>query len=110
VSATDIRDLVHFSDEGASRETLVEGEHLWSEILCLGSNQRLGPLGDAASDALCVVLAGKVAAQIGRGRNRMRQWDSIVVPAGSELTLANASEEPSVVLLVVAPPPEPANR
>ncbi len=35
----------------------------------------------------------------------MRQWESALVPAGEELTLRNASEEPSVVLLVLAPPP-----
>jgi hypothetical protein len=46
-----------------------------------------------------------VAAQIGRNRARMKQWASAIVAAGDELTLRNASEEPSVVLLVLAPPP-----
>jgi len=110
VSATDIRDLVQFSDEGATRQTLSESEHLWSQVLCMQANQRLGPLGDATSDALCVVLAGEVAAQIDRKRDRMHQWDSVVVPAGSDLTLANSSDETSVVLLVLAPPPAPAAR
>jgi hypothetical protein len=35
----------------------------------------------------------------------MHQWESVVVLAGDELTLRNASSEPSVVLLVLAPPP-----
>jgi hypothetical protein len=30
----------------------------------------------------------------------------VPVPAGSDLTLRNASDEPAVVLLVTAPPPE----
>ena len=47
----------------------------------------------------------KIAAQIGKARARMQQWESALVPAGEELTLRNASEEPSVVLLVLAPPP-----
>jgi hypothetical protein len=34
----------------------------------------------------------------------------VLVPAALELTLANASEEPSVVLIVAAPPPAPADR
>jgi hypothetical protein len=38
----------------------------------------------------------------------MKQWDSLLVPAGSELTLKNASPDPAVVLLVAAPPPTPA--
>jgi hypothetical protein len=35
----------------------------------------------------------------------MKQWESVLVPAGAELTIHNASEEPSVVLLVLSPPP-----
>jgi hypothetical protein len=35
----------------------------------------------------------------------MKQWVSATVPAGDELTLRNASPDPSVVLLVLAPPP-----
>ena len=35
----------------------------------------------------------------------MKQWEVVEVPAGVDLTIRNASEEPSVVLLVVAPPP-----
>lgn len=102
---TDIRDLVHFSEDEPRRATLVDGERLWAEVLCLQRNQRLGPIGDPSSDAMCVVLAGEVSAQVGKGRDRMKQWDSLDVPAGKDLTLANASDEPSVVLLVVAPPP-----
>jgi glyoxylate utilization-related uncharacterized protein len=101
----DIRDLVHFDDDEPRQQTLSETEHLWTRVVCLQDNQGVGPMGDMASDAFLTVLAGEVSAQIDKGRARMKQWDSATVPAGSELTLRNASEEPSVVLLVVAPPP-----
>ena len=101
----DIRDLVHFDDDEPHHETLSETEHLWTRVVCLQDNQALGPMGDTTSDAFLTVLAGEVAAQIDTGRARLKQWESATVPAGSELTLRNASEEPSVVLLVVAPPP-----
>lgn len=101
----DIRDLVRFDDDEACQETLSETEHLWTRVVCLQKNQGVGPMGDSTSDAFLTVLAGEVAAQIDKGRARMKQWESATVPAGSELTLRNASEEPSVVLLVVAPPP-----
>jgi glyoxylate utilization-related uncharacterized protein len=101
----DIRDLVHFGDDEARQETLTETEHLWTRVVCLQDNQGVGPMGDAASEAFLTILAGEVSAQIDGGRARMKQWESATVPAGSELTLRNASEEPSVVLLVVAPPP-----
>jgi hypothetical protein len=37
----------------------------------------------------------------------MKQWESLLVPAGTELTLKNASEDPAVVLMIAAPPPTP---
>ena len=107
MKAKDIRELVHFSEDEPVRRTLYESEHLWSEVVCLQNSQRLGPIGDPGSDAICAVLAGEVATQIGKGRTRIKQWDSVLVPAGELLTLANASDEPSVVLIVAAPPPEP---
>ena len=101
----DIRDLVHFADDEPRRRTLIEGERLWSEVVCLQQAQGLGPIRDDGSDGILVVLAGEVATQVGKGRARMKQWETVEVPAGLELTIRNASEEPSVVLLVVAPPP-----
>jgi glyoxylate utilization-related uncharacterized protein len=101
----DIRDLVHFSDDEPRRQTLVEGERLWSEIVCLQAAQGVGPIRDDESDGILVVLAGEVATQVGKGRARMKQWEAVDVPAGMELTIRNASEEPAVVLVVVAPPP-----
>ena len=101
----DIRDLVHLSDDEPRRRTLIEGERLWSEIVCLQAAQGVGPIRDDESDGILVVLAGEVATQVGKGRARMKQWEAVDVPAGMELTIRNASEEPAVVLVVVAPPP-----
>lgn len=107
MKTTDIRDLVGFSPDSPARRDLFETDHLWSEVICLEETQRLGPIGDPESDAIVVVLAGEVAAQVGKGRARMRQWGSVSVAAGDDVTLANASAEPAVVLVVVAPPPKP---
>lgn len=103
----DIRDLVHFSDDEPRHETLFESEHLWSEVICLQGAQGMGPMRDAASDAVLCVLSGELATQLDKSRSRMKQWESLLVPAGSELTLKNASDDPAVVLLIAAPPPTP---
>jgi hypothetical protein len=107
VQTKDLRDLVHFVEDGPLHETVFESAHLWSEVVCLERAQELGPIADPDSDALCVLLAGEVAIQVGRGRERIRQWGTVLVPAGSELTIRNASVEPAVILLVAAPPPTP---
>jgi hypothetical protein len=105
VEARDLRDLVRFDEDGPHHEDLFESNHLWSEVVCLDRNQSLGTIRDADSDALLLVVTGRVVAQMNRGRKRLEQWETALVPAGSELTITNATEDPSVVLLVVAPPP-----
>ena len=75
--------------------------------MCLAGTQGLGPMTDPASDAVLAVLSGEVATQVDKTRSRLKQWDALLVPAGSELTLKNASSDPAVVLLVAAPPPTP---
>jgi len=104
----DIRDLVHFSEDEPRHETLLESEHLWSEVICIQGAQGMGPMTDAASDAVLTVLSGEISAQVGKARARMKQWETVLVPAGEQLTLRNASPEPTVLLLVAAPPPAPS--
>jgi glyoxylate utilization-related uncharacterized protein len=101
----DMRDLVRFDDEAARTEVLFETERVWSQLVCLQGAQGLGPIADAGADAIVSVLAGEVAVQVGKGRARMRQWHAVVVPAGTELTIRNASDEPAVVQMTTAPPP-----
>jgi hypothetical protein len=105
VDARDLRALVRFDEDGPHHENLFESDHLWSEVVCLDRNQSLGAIRDVDSDALVLVVTGRVVAQVNRGRKRLEQWETALVPAGSELTITNATEDPSVVLLVVAPPP-----
>ena len=104
MKTADIRRLVHFDDD-ARTEVLIETERLWSQVVCLQGPQSFGPVADDQADGMLTVLAGEVAVQVGSGRARMSQWGSVAVPAGAELHVRNASPEPAVVLLVVAPPP-----
>ena len=105
MDAKDLRDLVRFDEEGPHHEHLFESEHLWSEVVCLDRNQALGTIADRDSDAIVLVVTGRVVVQVDRGRKRLEQWDTSLVPAGSELTITNATGDPAVILLVAAPPP-----
>jgi glyoxylate utilization-related uncharacterized protein len=105
VNTRKVTDLVHFEDDAARTEVLYETRQLFSQVVCVQGSQGIGPMSDANSDGIVVVLAGEIATQVGKARARMRQWESALVPAGEDLTFRNASEEPSVVLLVLAPPP-----
>ncbi|HJR96325.1 MAG TPA: cupin domain-containing protein [Actinomycetota bacterium] len=101
----DMRDLVWFDDEAARTEVLFESERIWSQLVCLQGAQGIGPIADKHADAIVSVLAGEVAVQVGKGRARMQQWHAVLVPAGTQLTIRNASDEPAVVQVTTAPPP-----
>jgi hypothetical protein len=103
----DLTDLVHFSPDGPGAETVFETDRLWSQLVCLDRGQALGPLTDRSADGLFAVVAGEVVIQVTRSRKRLGQWATVLVPAGDEVTVTNASADPAVVLIVAAPPPAP---
>jgi hypothetical protein len=105
VDVRDLRALVHFDEDGPRHTPLFETERLWSELVCLERNQGFGPISDPDSDGLVLVITGDVVVQVGRGRKRRGQWEAALVPAGSQLTVTNATADPAVVLVVAAPPP-----
>jgi mannose-6-phosphate isomerase-like protein (cupin superfamily) len=103
----DLKDFVRFSPEGVRRFTVFETERLWSEVLCFDRNQHVGPVRDPRSDGLFTILAGEAVFLVDRRRARLRQWATVLVPAGAEVSVTNASADPLVLLLVAAPPPSP---
>jgi quercetin dioxygenase-like cupin family protein len=107
VEETNLKDHVHFSPDGVRRETVFETTRLWAEVLCFERSQRVGPVMDPDSDALFTVAAGEAVVQVDTRRKRVQQWDTVLVPAGAEVTVTNASTDPLVMFLVAAPPPVP---
>ena len=105
MDTADLRDLVRFSEDEARRHTVVDSGRMWCQLVCLQGNQSVGPMSDPDAEGFCTILSGEVALQVGRRRARMKQWEAAHVQAGEPLTMTNASGEPSVVLLVLAPPP-----
>ena len=101
-----MRDLVQFGND-VSRRTVFETGRLWSELLCLDRNQMIGPVTDPEADAIFTIAAGEAVFMVDGARRRLGQWASVLVPAASEVTVTNASEDPLVLFLVAAPPPLP---
>ena len=105
MKARDLRESVRFDPEIVVHETLFETDRLWSEVVCLDTNQTLGPVADDSSDAIFTIVAGEAVFVVGRDRQRLKQWRAVLVPAGQEVTVTNASTEPLVLMVVAAPPP-----
>jgi mannose-6-phosphate isomerase-like protein (cupin superfamily) len=107
VKSENLRDFVHFSPEEVTRTSVFETERVWSEVVCFDRNQGIGPVKDLDSDALFTILAGQAVFQVNGRRTRLEQWGTVLVPAGAEVTVKNASIDPLVVFVVAAPPPVP---
>lgn len=100
-----LQDLVQFSDGGVRRETVFETGHLWAQLVCFDRNQHMGPVSDAEADGVFTILAGEAVFLVDRRRRRLKQWDAVLVPAGSQVTVTNASTDPLVLMVVASPPP-----
>ncbi len=105
MDSADLRDLVAFEEGQVVRRTVFESDRMLTQLLCLDRSRRYGPVSDPGSDAVMTVVAGEAVFQVDRRRKRLQQWGSVLVPAGAQVTVANASPEPLVVLVNVAPPP-----
>jgi mannose-6-phosphate isomerase-like protein (cupin superfamily) len=105
VEAADLRQYVEFEEGEVLRRTVFESGRVWAQLLCIDRNRSYGPVTDAGSDAVLTIVAGEAVFVVDKRRRRMKQWGSVLVPAGSELAVTNASPEPLVVFMVVAPPP-----
>jgi len=100
-----LKRFVHFSRDGVRKETVYETGRLWTQILCFERNQTIGPVTDPESDAVFTIVAGEAVFLVDGKRKRLEQWSAVLVPAGAEVTVSNASADPLVLLLVAAPPP-----
>ena len=107
MDAADLRDFVEFEEGGVIRKTVFEADHLWSQVVCVDRNASYGPVSDPGTDAMLTILAGEAVFLVNKRRRRLTQWGAVVVPAGAEVVITNASPEPLVVLMVTAPPPVP---
>ena len=105
MDARDLRESIGFDPETVTHSTLFETDRLWAEVACLDRNQTLGPVSDPDSDAIFTVVAGEAVVVVNRDRQRLKQWRVVLVPAGAEVTVTNASAEPLVLMVVAAPPP-----
>ncbi|MGH2676819.1 MAG: hypothetical protein ACRDHB_00470 [Actinomycetota bacterium] len=105
MDAADLREFVDFEEGGVVRRTVFESERLWVQVLTLDRNASYGPVGDQQADAVLTIVAGEAVFIVDKGRRRMKQWGSVLVPRGSEVVVTNASMEPLVVLMTASPPP-----
>jgi mannose-6-phosphate isomerase-like protein (cupin superfamily) len=100
-----LKQFVHFSADGVRRETVFETDRVWTQVLCFQPNQSIGPIADSDSDGIFLVVAGEAMFVVDGKRKRLEQWGTVLVPAGAEVSVSNASAEPLVLFLMTAPPP-----
>ena len=100
-----LTDLVEFSPDGPQRVAVAQSDRLYAQLICLERAQETESMSDPGSDAVLAIVAGEVVVFVDRSRKRLTQWATALIPAGSGVVIRNASEDPAVVLLIIAPPP-----
>ena len=105
MDAADLRDFIEFEEGAVIRRTVFETPRLWAQTICVDRAASYGPVSDPESDAFVTIVAGEAVFLVGKSRKRLKQWGSVAVPAKTDLVVTNASGDPLVVLMVVAPPP-----
>ena len=107
VENRNLKRYVHFSPDAVNRETVFETGRMWTQVLCFDRNQTIGPMADQDSDAVFTIVAGEAVFLVDGRRKRLEQWGTILVEAGEQVVVTNASADPLVLLVVAAPPPAP---
>jgi len=78
-------------------------------VMTLGPGQSSGdePETHASSDQVLLLIQGKLSAQIGGKRSRMRSGDVVIVPPQVKHRFTNRDDQPAVTFSVYSPPEYP---
>lgn len=103
----DYRRLVLFSPEKLHKINLFESARMFADLYCMlpGQEQRVHT--HEAEDKIYVVLEGEVTATVGEERRTIGAGQSCAAPAGMPHGVRNDSGENAVLLVCMAPHPNP---
>jgi mannose-6-phosphate isomerase-like protein (cupin superfamily) len=105
VERTRLADHVRFQDGKMARHRLAATSRLHTDLYCLRPGQAQAAHVHAEQDKLYVGIEGRGRIRVGQEVEWLEPGMLVVAPAGAEHGLENPTDEPCVILVVVAPPP-----
>lgn len=96
-----------FSPEKMQKIPVFESDKMFFDQYCLLPGQAQKVHHHELEDKVYVVLEGEALFDIGGERERLGAGSAVMAPAGVAHGVRNASDEPVVVLVAMAPKPTP---
>lgn len=99
-------ELVRFDPEKKQKIPVFDSPHLYYDLYTLLPGQLQKPFAFKKADKIVYVLRGRLRLRVAGETAELRAGQAVRVPAGSVNAMENASRDPAVALVVVAPHPE----
>jgi len=96
---------IRFADEKMQKVGLFETDQFFFDLYCLKPGQAQKVHTHAASDKVYFVLSGRATARVGGEQQELTPGQAVLAPAGQEHGVENASKEPLMLLVFMAPKP-----
>ncbi|WP_287370915.1 cupin domain-containing protein [Oceanithermus sp.] len=100
-----LEELVEFGQEKMKKIPVFDSPHMFYDLYALLPGQMQKVHAHEGSDKVYLVLAGEVRVQVGEAQATLTTGQATRAPAGEEHGVWNASEQPAVLLVVMAPRP-----
>lgn len=100
-----VREHVRLDRERMVKVALATTPRAQLDLYCLGPGQSQKTHVHGDQDKICYVFAGRGRFTLGETEEVLEPGEAIVAAAGSSHGIANAGEQPLIVLVVVTPPP-----
>ena len=104
----DVAGRAKFDPERMAKATLALGSQLFAGLNAFEVGQEQPPHAHEGQDKLCFVLEGQAEVRVGEERALIGPGDLVLYPAGVEHTMRNPGPERLLVMIVLAPPRQPA--
>ncbi|HGY10678.1 MAG TPA: cupin domain-containing protein [Oceanithermus profundus] len=100
-----LEELVEFNPEKMKKIPVFDSEHMFYDLYALLPGQMQKVHAHEESDKVYLVLAGEARVQVGEEQATLTTGQAVRAPAGAPHGVWNASEQPVVLLVVMAPKP-----
>jgi mannose-6-phosphate isomerase-like protein (cupin superfamily) len=100
-----LSDHRNFSPDKLRKNNLVDTPNLFVDLYCLSPGQEQKPHRHGGSDKIYIVLEGRGRFRVGTEESELEPGLGVLAPSGEEHAVRNASADPLVVLVMMAPKP-----
>ena len=101
-----VKDQVKFKSEKMNKVSLFDSDHFFCDVYCLEPGQAQKVHAHEGSDKIYYLLEGQGRITIGSEEKELKAGEITIAPSGEVHGVRNHTQEPLVMLVVMAPKPQ----